>query len=67
MHSIHTIKMVTYYNRIDEKGRFMGLKTDPKGTGQYDTHTFSYLYCREIEKAMTHNEPIGLEVRIHNK
>jgi len=59
--------MTTFYNVIDEKGRYCGLKIDPKGrSGQTETHTFSYIYAREIEKELCDGNPIGLEAVIHH-
>lgn len=38
-----------FYNIIDERGRFCGLKIEKDGRdGQCDTHTYSYFYCRQM-------------------
>lgn len=43
-----------FYNRIDEKGRFVELIAIPNQVGTIsDTHTYSYLQCRESYKEMT--------------
>ena len=42
-----------FYNRLDEQGRFLGLKYDLTSTaGQENTHTYSYLYCRKMYQDM---------------
>jgi hypothetical protein len=58
-----------FYNVIDEKGRFVRLIYDADAVRdwdppyQYDSHTFSYLYCRGIEKEID-PEPFGLELEV---
>ena len=47
------------YNILDEQDRFMGIKvTDERGE-QENSHTYSYLYARELYKEM--GEVMGLE------
>lgn len=56
-----------WYNVLDEEDRFCGvILTQMNGypSGQYDTHTFSYLHCRMIEKELVGGQPIGLETLI---
>lgn len=36
-----------FYNRLDELGRFYGLKVYDCGVGQFDTHGYSYLQVRK--------------------
>lgn len=36
-----------FYNTIDDKLRFVEVKVTNESSGQSDTHTFSYLFCRE--------------------
>lgn len=36
-----------FYNRVDELGRFYGLKVYNCGDGQFDTHLYSYLQVRK--------------------
>lgn len=48
-----------FYNVIDEKGRFNGLKIEIKGDGQYDSHWYSYLQYREIGKEI--GDVMGLD------
>lgn len=60
-----------FYNIIDEKGRFVRLKAvlvDERvgPSGQYDSHTLSYLYCREMEREY-HPKPFGLEGMIEHE
>jgi hypothetical protein len=47
------------YNVIDDQGRFVGLKFDQKKYGQVDTHTYSYLYSRNLFKEL--GKTLGLE------
>jgi len=38
------------YNIIDEQNRFLGFKSTTEEGIQEDSHTYSYLYCREQYK-----------------
>ena len=59
--------MTTFYNVKDEQNRFIRLKPDLKGDGQYDSHTFSYLCVRRIEQEMYGGKPIGLEQKVNDE
>jgi hypothetical protein len=50
------------YNIIDELGRFKDYKAEIKGNGQYDTHTYSYLYARVVKKEL--GQVMGLEKKL---
>ena len=39
-----------FYNILDEKDRFVGLKVTDENGKQENSHTYSYLCEREIEK-----------------
>jgi len=44
--------MMQFFNRIDDKGRFIGLKIAIGDPGQYDSHTVSYLGARKLYAQM---------------
>ena len=50
---------MTFYNIIDEQGRFCGLKYDNKKITQTDSHTISYLGAR---KMLSEIEEMGLDI-----
>ena len=48
-----------YINVFDEQNRYVELKIDHTQVGQADSHTFSYLYVRQMYQSM--GQVMGLD------
>ena len=54
-----------FYNIIDEQGRYIGFKVDPKGDGQLNSHEYSYIYCRKLHQEL--GDIMGLELKLQEE